>query len=140
MSEDAKNQLQELRHNKVGLATIVGVAFFVAYGAAASADLLLGLVLATVYGSGLNAGRVILKRLTEAGHGDALPAKIIAAIAVGIVTGLIISLVQGTGLVTPMEDDNIIVTIIKRFFDNNAAFALGIGALVGMHVHQTDSD
>ena len=139
MSEEAKDQIQDLKKNKVGLATIAGVAFFVAAGAVSN-SILLGLALAAVYGSGLKAGRVILKRLTESGQGDALPAKVIAAVVVGIVTALIVSLIHGTGLVTPMEDDNIIATIIKHFFDGNAALAMGVGALVGMLVHSADSE
>ena len=140
MSEEARNQFQDFRNSKQGIATAVGLVVCIAYGLVARNDLLFGLVMATVYGSGLYAGKRIQAKLVERDQGDSLPAKIIAAIAVSIVASLIIAIVQGSGAVTPMADDNIIVQIIKLFFDNTASTALGIGALVGIYLHGMDAD
>ena len=140
MSENGNDQHKDWRENKQGIATVAGIVVFVALGVLTRNDLLFGLVMATVYGAGMQAGKKILSALTEREQADSMPAKIVAVIVVGIVASLIISLVQGTGLITPMEDDNIIITIVKHFFDNNAAAALAIGALVGIYVHGMDSD
>ena len=140
MSEEARNQIQDFRNSKQGIATAVGLVVCIAYGLVARNDLLFGLVMATVYGSGLNAGLRIFKQLAAKGHSESLPAKIIAGVAVGIVAALIIAVVQGAVDVAPMEDDNIIIQIIKLFFDNTAATALGIGALVGIFLPGMDAD
>ena len=90
MSEESKDSHQDWRDNKHGIATAVGVVACIAYGLVARNDLLFGLVMATVYGSGMNAGKRIQAKLVERDQGDSLPAKIIAAIAVSIVAALII--------------------------------------------------
>ncbi len=140
MSEKAKDQHQDWRENKLGIATAVGLVVCVAYGLVARNDLLFGLVMAIVYGSGLNAGKRIQAKLVERDQGDSLPAQIIAAIVVGIVAALIIAVVQGAVDVSPMNDDNIIIQIVKLFFDNSAATAVGIGALVGIYLHGMGTD
>ena len=91
--------------------------------------------MATVYGSGMNAGVRISTKLLEGDQGNVIPARVIGAIVVGIIGAVIISIVQGLAPVAPAEGDNIIVTIINHFFDNNAALALGVGALAGSIVH-----
>ena len=88
--------------------------------------------MATVYGSGMNAGVRISTKLLEGDQGNAIPARVIGAV--------IISIVQGIAPVAPAEGDNIIVTIINHFFDNNAALALGVGALAGSIVHGMASE
>ncbi len=140
MSEEARNQFQDFRNSKQGIATAVGLVVCIAYGLVARNDVLFGLVMATIYGSGLYAGKRIQVKLVERDQGDSLPAKIIAAIAVSIVASLIIAIVHGSGAVTPMEDDNIVIQIVKLFFENTAATAVGIGALVGIYLHGMDSD
>lgn len=135
MSEETKVQHQELKENRHGIATAAGIVICIAYGLLARDDLLFGLVMATVYGSGMNAGLRISKKLLEGGQGNALPARIVAAIVVGVIGAVVISIVQGIAPVAPAEGDNIIVAIIKHFFNSSAALALGIGALVGSIAH-----
>ena len=96
--------------------------------------------MATVYGSGMNAGVRMSKKLLESDQGKAIPARVIGAVVVGIIGALIISIVQSIAPVAPAAGDNIIVTIIKYFFDSNAALALGVGALVGSIMHGLASE
>ena len=135
MDETKKDSTQELRHNTHGIATALGVLVCIVFGLVTRNDLLFGLVMATVYGSGLNAGKKIAQALSQQGQGNFLPAKIIAAIVVGIIAALIISVIQGLVDVSPMADDHFLVTIIKHFFDSYAALAVGAGALVGSILH-----
>ena len=135
MSEETKDQHRELKDNRHGVATAAGIVICIVYGLLARNDLLFGLVMATVYGSGMNAGLRISKKMLEGDQGNALPARVIAAIVVGIVAAVIISIVGGIVPVAPAEGDNVIVALIKHFFDSSAALALGIGALVGSVVH-----
>ena len=69
-----------------------------------------------------------------------LPAKIVAAIAVGIVTALVLSIINGAVDLAPMEGDFILITIVKHFFDNTAATAMAAGVLVAglMQVEASD--
>ena len=140
MSEETKDQHQELKDNRQGIATAAGVVIFIAFGLIVRNDLLFGLVMATVYGSGMNAGVRMSKKLLEGDQGNAIPARVIGAIVVGIIGAVIISIVQGIAPVAPAEGDNIIVTIIKHFFDNNAALALSVGALAGSITHGMASE
>ncbi|MCY4073585.1 MAG: hypothetical protein OXG60_20025 [Chloroflexi bacterium] len=140
MSEETTNQHQEIKDNRHGIATAAGIVICIVYGLLARNDLLFGLVMATVYGSGMNAGVRISKKLLEGDQGNALPARVISAVVVGIIGAVIISIVQGIAPVAPAEGDNIIVAIIKHFFDNSAALALGIGALVGSIAHGMASE
>ena len=96
--------------------------------------------MATVYGSGMNAGVRISTKLLKGDQGKAIPARVIGAIVVGIIGAVIISVVQGIAPVAPAEGDNFVIIIIKHFFDSNAAIALGVGALAGSIVHGMASE
>ncbi|MCY3778707.1 MAG: hypothetical protein OXG78_00230 [Chloroflexi bacterium] len=140
MSENLKETHQEVSKNRHGIATAAGIAFCIAFGLVTRNDLLFGLVMASVYGAGMKAGVKISQMIDKNQEGPAVPAKITGQIAFAILVGLIIAVVQGTGAVTPMQDDNIIIAIIKHFFDLHAAVLAGIGALVGGYLHGMHSD
>ena len=130
MSENTENQHQSFRDNKHGIATAVGVVVCIVIGLITRNDLLFGLVMGTVFGSGMNLGVKISGQLAEKAPNNLLPAKIVAAIAVGIVTALVLSIINGAVDLAPMEGDNILITIVKHFFDNTAATAMAAGVLV----------
>ncbi len=138
MSEDLKTR--EASKNRHGIATALGAVLCIAFGLVTRNDLLFGLVMATVYGAGMQAGVRISQTIGKNQEGPAVPAKITGQIAFGILVGLAIAVVEGTGAVTPMEGDNIIITIIKHFFDLHAAVFVTIGALVGGYLHGMHSD
>ena len=69
MSEETKDQHQELKDNRQGIATAAGVVIFIAFGLIVRNDLLFGLVMATVYGSGMNAGVRMSTKLLEGDQG-----------------------------------------------------------------------
>ena len=140
MSEKMNEGHQALHKNRHGIATALGMALCIVFGLVTRNDLLFGLVMATVYGSGIKAGVKISEAIDKNQDAPAVPAKIIGAIISGVIAGLIIAVVQGTGAVTPMEGDNFIIAIIKHFFDPNAALIVGIAALVGIYIHSTESD
>ncbi len=140
MSEEAKDPNQDLRKNKHGIATALGMAVCIAIGLVSRNDLLFGLVMAAVFGSGMKVGVKISQAVEKNQEGPAVPVKITGMIVFTVIVGLVIAVVQGTGAVSPMEDDNIIITIIKHFFDFNAAVIVGIGALVGGYIHGMHSD
>ena len=138
MSEDLKTR--EASKNRHGIATALGAVLCIAFGLVTRNDLLFGLVMTTVYGAGMQAGVRISQTIGKNQEGPAVPAKITGQIAFGILVGLAIAVVEGTGAVTPMEGDNIIITIIKHFFDLHAAVFVTIGALVGGYLHGMHSD
>jgi hypothetical protein len=140
MSADLKDAHREASKNQHGIATVLGAVLCIAFALITRNDLLFGLVMATVYGSGMKAGVKISQTIDKNQEGPAVPAKITGQIAFGILVGLIIAVVNGAGVVTPMADDNIIVTIIKHFFDLHAAVFVTIGALVGGYLHGMHSD
>ncbi|MCY3778706.1 MAG: hypothetical protein OXG78_00225 [Chloroflexi bacterium] len=145
MSGQAKDQHQELRKSRHGIATAAGIAFFIAFGLVARNDLLFGLVMATIFSSGLGIGRRISTQIADnAPSENLMPAKIIGplagAVVVGIITALILSAIQNAVDVSPMEGDDIIATIVKSFFDSTAALAVAAGVIVGGWVHGMASD
>lgn len=140
MSEKMNEGHQELHKNRYGIATALGAALCIVFGLVTRNDVLFGLVMATVFGSGIKLGVKISEAIEKNQEAPAVPAKIIGVIISSVIAGLIIAVVQGTGAVTPMEGDNIIITIIKHFFDLNAALIMGIGGLVGGYIHGMLSD
>ena len=101
-----------------GLVTIAGIVICVLLALLTGRDLLFGLVMGTVFSSGLGIGRRIIAQITANAPADnIMPAKIIGpvagAIVVGIITALILSAIQGAVDVSPMEGDDFIATIVK---------------------------
>ncbi|MDE2749019.1 MAG: hypothetical protein OXI34_08655 [Chloroflexota bacterium] len=136
MSEKTQDQIQDLKRSKHGIITVVGVIVCVLVALLAGRDLLFGLVMGTIYSSGLGIGRrVSLQISSNAPADNIMPAKIIgpiaAAVVVGIITALILSAIQGAVDVSPAEGDDIIASIVKSFFDSAAALAVAAGVIVG---------
>lgn len=143
MPEEAKEGLQAVRENSHGIVTIIGIIVAVAVSLLMGRDLVFGLVMGAVFSSGLGAGRKIAEALAENAAEHAIPGKIVGAIVTGIVAAGIIAVIRGVvgeESINVMEDDNIIIQIVKYFFDANAAAAVGIGALVGAFMHRVDSE
>lgn len=142
MPDEAKEGLQAMKDNSHGLVTIIGIIAAVAVSLLMGRDLLFGLVMGTVFVSGLGAGRKIAAALAENAPEHAVPGKIVGAIVTGIIAAAIIAVIRSVvgESIAPMEDDNAILQIIKHFFDMSAAAAVGIGALVGAFIHGTDSE
>ncbi len=136
MNEEAQTGLNELSKNRHGLVTIAGIVVCVLLALVAERDLIFGLVMGTVYSSGLGIGRQVSTQIrSNAPSENITPALIIgpiaAAIVVGIITALILSAIQGAVDVSPMEGDDIIATIVKSFFDSAAALAVAAGVVAG---------
>ncbi|MDE2820856.1 MAG: hypothetical protein OXI40_14080 [Chloroflexota bacterium] len=136
MSEANKDPHQELKDNKHGIITIAGVAVCVVVGLLMRNDLLFGLVMGTVFTSGLNLGGHIAKQIAANAPAEHLmPAKLfgsaISAIIVAAIILVILSIIQGAIDVSPAEGDDIIATIVKSFFDSAASLAVGAGVLAG---------
>ena len=119
-----------------GLVTIVGIIICVLLALATGRDLLFGLVMGTVFSSGLGIGKRIIAQISANAPADnIMPAKIIGplagAVVVGIITALILSAIQGVVDVSPAEGDDFIATIVKSFFDSAAALAVAAGVVAG---------
>ena len=69
MSENTEDQHQSFRDNKHGIATAVGVVVCIVIGLITRNDLLFGLVMGTVFGSGMNLGVKISGQLAEKSAG-----------------------------------------------------------------------
>lgn len=137
MSEGTKDQHQDLKDSKHGIITIAGIAVCVVVGLLARNDLLFGLVMGAVYSSGMGVGKKVAAQIAQNAGEAAQPAKIIGPIAAGIVTGIIaliiISVIRGAigeASFAVAPEDNIIVQIVKHFFDGTAAIAVGAGVVV----------
>ena len=141
MPEEAQEGLQAMKDNSHGIVTIIGIIAAVAVSLLMGRGLLFGLVMGTVLISGLGAGRKIAEALAENAPEHAVPGKIVGAIVTGIIAAAIITVIRSVvgESINPMEGDNVILQIIKYFFDMNAAVAVGIGALAGAFIHRADS-
>lgn len=139
MNEEAHKGLQELSKSKHGIYTIAGVVCAVIVGLILRNDALFGLVMGTVYISGLGAGRKTIAAIEEnAPEEGAQAAKmvgpVVAAVIAGIIATVIIAVIRsvvGEDSFAIIPEDNVIVQIVKHFFDYGAAAAVGIGLLVG---------
>jgi len=142
MPDEAKEGLQAMKDNSHGIATLIGIIVAVAVSLLAGKDLLFGLVMGTIFISGLGAGRKIATALAENAPDHAVPGKIVGAIVTGIIAAGIIAVIRAVvgESINVMEGDNIIIQIVKYFFDASASAAVGFGALVGAFLHQTDSN
>ncbi|MCY3978529.1 MAG: hypothetical protein OXG23_10560 [Chloroflexi bacterium] len=140
MNEDAQQGMQDLGKSKHGVVTIGGIVVCVLLALVGGKGLVFGLVMGTVYSSGLGIGRRISAQIADnAPAENIMPAKIIGplagAVVVGIITALILSAIQGAIDVSPMEGDDIIATIVKSFFDSAAALAVAAGVVAGGWAH-----
>lgn len=145
MNDDAQKGLQGLSKSRHGLSTIAGIIVCVLLALAAGKSLLFGLVMGTVYTSGLGIGRRISMQIAENAPADnIMPAKIIGplagAIVVGIITALVLGAIQSAVDVNPLEGDDAIATIVKSFFDSAAALAVAAGVIAGGWSHGLASD
>ena len=142
MPDEAKEGLQAMKDNRQGIVFIVSVIVVVAVSLLAGRGLLFGLVMATVFHSGLTTGSKISEALAKNAPDYTLPGKIVGAIVVGIITAVIITVIRGVvgESINVMAEDNIIIQVIKYFFDMNASIAVGAGALAGAFLHGTGSE
>ncbi len=136
---DSHEGLAELSKNKHGIYTIAGLICGAIAGLLLRGDLLFGLVMGTVYISSLGAGRKTITAIEANAPAEHIqPARvfgtIIAAIIAGIVASIIIAVIRGLvgdESMAVIPEDNVIVQIVKHFFDYSAPVAVGIGLLVG---------
>ena len=145
MATHGEKGAQDLIKSRHGLVTIAGIVICVLLALLTGRDLLFGLVMGTVFSSGLGIGRRIIAQITANAPADnIMPAKIIGpvagAIVVGIITALILSAIQGAVDVSPMEGDDFIATIVKSFFDSAAALAVAAGVVAGAWADGLASD
>ncbi len=140
MSENMKDQHQDLRKNKHGIATAAGVALCIVYGLAARNDLLFGLVLATVYLFSMNVAVRMCKKFAGRGRGKLTPVRFIGALAVGVVAALIVAVVLAIVDPLSIEGDNIIITIIRHFFDSETTIAFAAGWVAGYILHSMETE
>ena len=136
MDADGEKGMHAAIKSRHGLVTILGIVICVLLALVTGRDLLFGLVMGTVFSSGLGIGRRIIAQISaNAPDENMMPAKIIGplagAIVVGIITALILSAIQGAVDVSPMESDDFIATIVKSFFDSAAALAVAAGVVAG---------
>ena len=135
MSEETKDQHQELKDNRHGIATVVGMVVFIGFGLGSRNDVLFGLVMATVYLIGMNISVRIPRKFEGSGRGNLTPARFVGALTFGIVVALVVASVLAIVDPLSIEGDNFITTIIKHLFDHTTSIALIIGALVGSVVY-----
>ena len=133
-------ELQDLGKNLHGVATIAGVVVCVLLALLAGRGLIFGLVMGTVYSSGLGIGQRVSAQIRSNAPSENIgPALIFgpiaAAIVVGLITTLILLAIQGAVDVSPLEGDDIIAVIVKSFFDSAAAIAVAGGVIVGGWAH-----
>ncbi len=136
MHEQDSKSIHDLKKNRHGLVTIVGIIVCVLLALLTGRGFLFGLVMGTVFSSGLSIGRRIISQIkANAPEENIMAAKIAGplagAIVVGIITALILSAIQGAVDVTPVEGDDFIATIVKSFFDSAAALAVAAGVVAG---------
>lgn len=136
MREDKGTNGHDVKKHRHGLVTIIGIVICVLLALLTGRDLLFGLVMGTVFSSGLGIGRRIIVQISaNAPDENIAAAKIFGplagAIVVGIITALILSAIQGAVDVSPMEGDDFIATIVKSFFDSAAALAVAAGVVAG---------
>lgn len=142
MSENMNEEHKDLRGNRHGIATVIGLVLCVLYGLVARNDLVFGLVMGTVFVSVLKAGVIVNTQIAaNAPEEHAAIAKvvgsIVAAAIAGIIVSVILAVVNGAVDMSHLESDNIIITIVKHFFDSSAALAVGAGLLFGSLTHGT---
>lgn len=143
MSEKTKDQHRDLRDNKHFIATKIGLAVCVVYGLIARNDLLFGLAMGTIFISVMKAGVIVNTQIAaNAPVEHAAIAKvagsIVAAAIAGIIAAIILAVVNGAVDMSQLETDNIIITIVKHFFDSSAALAVGAGLLFGSLAREMD--
>ena len=145
---DPHEGLAQLKQSKHGLQTIAALVVAAVIGLLVRGDVLFGLVMGTVAISGLGAGQKTMAAIKENAPEEGLQAAkivgpIVAAVIAGIIATVIISVVRsvvGEESFAIIPEDNVIVQIVKHFFDYSAAAAVGIGLLAGAWGHNKESD
>ncbi len=135
MNEKSKNAHQHLMQNR-HTTLIIGVIVSVVLGYTVRGDIVFGLAMAAIFASSLNlGGHIGVQIAANAPAEHLMPAKIfgsaISAIIVGVITLVILSIIQGAIDVSPAEGDDFVATIVKSFFDSAASLAVGAGVVVG---------
>ncbi len=146
MAEKAKDAHADLARSQHGIMTIIALVVAALAGLLTRNDLLFGLVMGTIYLSSHRAGPKVATQIAENAEEAHVPAHIIGSIVAGIVAGLIAAVflfiirsVVGDSInVTP--EDNIIVQIIKHFFDAWAWLPAGLGLAIGSLTYRTSTD
>ncbi|MCY3716348.1 MAG: hypothetical protein OXG92_07765 [Chloroflexi bacterium] len=146
MAEKANDAHTDLRNNQHGIITIVAVVVAAAAGLLLRNDLLFGLVMGTIYLSSFRAGPKVATAIAENTEESQAPAHIIGSIVAGIVASaiaavilLIIRSLVGEAI-NVTADDNIIVQIIKHFFDAWAWLPAGLGLAIGSLTYRAGAD
>ena len=148
MSEKPKDAHAELRNNPHAIMSVVALVVAVVAGLVLRNDLLFGLVMATVFMSAHRGGPRVAEQIAEnapeehAGHAHSW-GSVIAGIATAIVASIIVAVVVGVVGAESMavqEGDNIIIQIVKHFFDSWAPIAAGLGIAVGSLFHKPQAD
>ena len=145
MSENANDQHKDLRENKHGIATIIGLVICVAYGLIVRNDLLFGLVMGTIFISVMKAGVIVNTQIAANVPEEHIAiakvvGSIVAAGIAAIIAAIILAVVNSAVDMSHLETDNIIITIVKHFFDSSVALAVGAGLLFGALVHEVGSE
>ncbi|MCY4147332.1 MAG: hypothetical protein OXE95_10930 [Chloroflexi bacterium] len=146
MTEKTTDAHTNFRNNQHGIMTIIGLVVTAAAGLLLRNDLLFGLVMGTIYLSSFRAGPRVAIAIAENAEESQAPAHIIGSIVAGIVSGVIAAVilfivrsVVGDGI-NVTADDNIIVQIIKRFFDAWAWLPTGLGLAIGSLTYRAGAD
>ncbi|MCY4465034.1 MAG: hypothetical protein OXE46_05825 [Chloroflexi bacterium] len=146
MTENTKDAHADLRQHSHGIMTITALVIVAIAGLVTRNDLLFGLVMGTIYLSSFRAGPKVATQIAENAKEAQAPAHIVGSIVAGIVAGLIAAVILfiirsavGDGInVTP--EDNIIVQIIKHFFDAWAWLPAGLGLAIGSLTCRASAD
>ena len=136
---DPHEGLAQLKQSKHGLQSIGALVVAAIIGLLVRQDVIFGLVMGTVAISGLGAGQKTIAAIKENVPKESMQPAIIvgpvvAAIIAGIIATIIITVVRsvvGEESFAIGDSDNVIVQIVKHFFDHGAAIAVGIGLLAG---------
>lgn len=145
MSENTQDQHKALRDNKQGIAIAAGLAICVIYGLVTRNDLVFGLVMGTIFIQVMKAGGIVNTQIAANAPAESVAiakvvGSIVAAAIAAIITTVLLTVVNGAVDMNHLESDNIIITVVKYFFDSSAALAVGAGLLFGSFTAEAASD
>ena len=146
MTEKAHEGLEEVKKNMHGMLSIGGLIVCALLGMLTRGDVLFGLVMGTVFISGLRPGKQVAAAIKENAGENLQPARLfgipIAAIITGVIASVIIAVIRavaGEGIAV-VPEDNVVVQIIKHFFDPTAAVAVAAGLLISASAHSKNDE